>query len=329
VTPPDPRAPRFYTLAVYLASLIGPHLRIYEGQTGFDMPRLQFTNGLAHTVGCGSLSLARLGDAMPFAAALRRSLEDRDSEVPVEFKRGDSLEDVLNRHLMTVEQMGGDDVFTCILLLSPDGKRLSYGAAPSVPASYCRASDSIEIGPCAGSCGAAAYLGRAIYSIDIETDPVWGDYRNLAIQHGFRSCWSTPIRNSKGVIVGTFAILHRTVGMPTHEEIEAIELIIEHVADAIMWSRDPRFPARSAPRRSEAPLLKLVSNNRPPSDPTTRLVALAGKLHSRAADLDRYAECAETETDAQNLRSAAELSRMLVANIRLRAEFVRFDKPAS
>ena len=34
---------------------------------------------------------------MPFAAALRKSLQDRDSEVLAEFKRGDSLEDVLNR----------------------------------------------------------------------------------------------------------------------------------------------------------------------------------------------------------------------------------------
>src|SRR5947209_14950987 len=104
---------------------------------------------------------------MPFSAALRKTLEDRGSAVPAELGRGDSLEDVLNRHLMTVERMGGDDVFTCILLLSPDGKRLSYGAAPTVPASYCRATDSIEVGPCAGSCGAAVYLGRPVYSTNI------------------------------------------------------------------------------------------------------------------------------------------------------------------
>ena len=158
---------------------------------------------------------------MPFAAALRKSLQERGSEVPAEFKRGDSLEDVLNRHLRTVEQMGGDDVFTCILLLSPDGKRLSVGAAPTVPASYCRAGDSFEIGLSHGSCAAAAYLGRPVYSVDIETDPIWADFRDVALRHGFRSCWSTPIRNSNGAIIGTFAILHQTVGMPTDDEIDA------------------------------------------------------------------------------------------------------------
>ena len=164
---------------------------------------------------------------MPFAAALRKSLRDRGSEVPAEFLRGASLEEVLNRHLTTVEQMGGDDVFTCILLVGPDGKRLTYGAAPTVPASYCRAAESVEIGLSAGSCGAAAYLGRPVYSIDIGTDPLWANCRDLVLQHGFRSCWSTPIRNSSGSIIGTFAILHKTVGKPTREEIDAIDLITE------------------------------------------------------------------------------------------------------
>src|SRR5215207_4599899 len=263
---------------------------------------------------------------MPFAAALRQSLQERGSEVPSEFKRGDSLEAVLNRHLRTVEQMGGDDVFTCILLLSPDGKRLSVGASPSIPASYCRAGDSFEIGLSHGSCAAAAYLGRPVYSVDIETDPIWADFRDVALQHGFRSCWSTPIRNSNGAIIGTFAILHRTVGMPTHEEIESIELITDHVADAIMWSRGPRFFARPDRYQSAAPRLKLVSNNQETRDPTARLVALVEKLHSKAGDLDGSAERAETEADSQNLREAAELSRELSANIMLQVEFVRSEK---
>jgi hypothetical protein len=264
---------------------------------------------------------------MPFAAALRKSLQDRDSEVPAEFLRGDSLEEVLNRHLMTVEQMGGDDVFTCILLLSPDGKRLSYGAAPTVPASYCRASESIEIGPRAGSCGAAAFLGRPVYSTNIATDPVWGDYRDLALMHGFRSCWSTPIRNSSDATIGTFAILHRTTGMPTREEVESIELITGHVADAIMRSRDPHIFAKSE-RRSGAPSLRLVSDNQAAHDPARRLLAIAKKLESKADELDRYLARSESEAAAENLRNAAELSRKLVASIMVQVERIKSQGPA-
>ena len=260
---------------------------------------------------------------MPFSAALRKSLQDRDSEAPAEFIRGDCLEEVLNRHLMTVERMGGDDVFTCILLLSPDGKRLSYGAAPTVPSSYCRASESIEIGPRAGSCGAAAYLGRPVYSVDIETDPVWGDYRDLALLHGFRSCWSTPIRTSEGTIIGTFAILHRTVGMPTNDEIEAIGLITGYVADAIMWYRDPHYFIGREARRSGMPLLRLVCNNQEARDPAGRLLALARQLELKAGDLDRYATQWESEAAAKHVRSAADLSRKLVANIVAQIERIR------
>src|SRR5437588_1447125 len=219
---------------------------------------------------------------MPFAAALRKSLEDRGSAVPAELTRGDSLEDVLNKHLRTVEQMGGDDVFTCILLLSSDGKRLTLGAAPTVPASYCRVGDSFEIGLTHGSCAAAAYLGRPVYSVDIETDPIWADFGNLALQHGYRSCWSTPIRDTNAAIIGTFAILHRTVGLPTHEEIQAIELITSHVAEAIMWFRGSQFVAQTDRHQSGAPQLKLVSNNQVACDPAARLVALAKKLHAKA-----------------------------------------------
>jgi len=263
---------------------------------------------------------------MPFAAALCKSLQDRDSDVPAEFRRGDSLEDVLNRHLMTVEQMGGDDVFTCVLLLSPDGKRLSYGAAPTVPASYCRASDSIEIGPRAGSCGAAVYLGRPVYSIDIAKDPIWENYRDLALQHGYRSCWSTPIRNSDDTIIGTFAILHRTVGMPTHEEIEAIDMITEHVADAIMYFRDPKFLERCSSNRSAKPVLRLVSDNPASHDPADRLRAIAEKLQLKAVDLDDHADRSESEASAKSLREAAGLSRKLAARILSQIRFTKFGK---
>jgi hypothetical protein len=202
------------------------------------------------------------------------------------------------------------------------------GAAPSIPASYCRSGDSFEIGLSHGSCAAAAYLGRPVYSIDIETDPIWADFRDVALQHGYRSCWSTPIRDSNGAMVGTFAVMHRTVGMPTHEEIEAIELITEHVADAIMWSRGPQFFPRPDRRQSATPLLKLVSNNQEACDPAARLVALVEKLRSKAGDLDRYAARAESEADAQALRQAAELSRELSTNIMLQVELIRSEKPA-
>ena len=146
---------------------------------------------------------------MPFAAGLRESLQVRGTQVPDEFTRGDTLEHVLNRHLLTVERMSDRELLTSILLVSCDGT-LSHGAAPKLPRAYREAIDGTKIGPCAGSCGTAAYFGRPVYVADIASDPLWDDYRHHALPHGLRSCWSTPIRDSNGSLIGTFAIYRRT-----------------------------------------------------------------------------------------------------------------------
>ena len=176
---------------------------------------------------------------MSFAAGLRHALDLRRSDVVSELRQGESLEAILNRHLLAVEGMSDDEILTSVLLLSPDGKRLTHGAAPSLPQSYREAIDGSEIGPKAGSCGTAAYLGRPVYVTDIATDPLWADYRDLALPHGLRSCWSTPIRHADGSVMGTFAIYHRNLSGPTRDELGAIEIITDNVAQVITSAREP------------------------------------------------------------------------------------------
>jgi GAF domain-containing protein len=176
---------------------------------------------------------------MSFVAGLGHALDLRQRDVTAELKRGDSLEDVLNKHLRVVEEMSDSEILTSILLLSADGKHLTHGAAPSLPQAYREAIDGSEIGPSAGSCGTAAYLGRPVYVTDIATDPLWAAYRELALPHGLRSCWSTPIRQAGGEVIGTFAIYHRSVRGPARDELNAIEIITDNVAEAIAWARNP------------------------------------------------------------------------------------------
>jgi GAF domain-containing protein len=176
---------------------------------------------------------------MSFAAGLRQALDLRQRDVVSELRRGDSLKDILSRHLLAVEENSDDPILTSVLLLSPDGKRLTHGAGPSLPQSYLDAIDGSEIGPSAGSCGTAAYLGRPVYVTDIANDPLWAAYRDLALPHGLRSCWSTPIRHADGSVMGTFAIYHRNVSGPSRAELGAIDIITDKVAQAITWARNP------------------------------------------------------------------------------------------
>src|SRR3954451_16938791 len=176
---------------------------------------------------------------MSFAAGLHHALHLRQSDVVSELKRGDSLEDVLKRHLLVIEDMSDSEILTSVLLLSPDGKRLTHGAAPSLPKTYVDAINGSEIGPSAGSCGTAAFLGRPVYVTDIATDPLWAAYRDLALPHGLRSCWSTPIRHADGGVMGTVAIYHRSLSCPTKDELAGTEIITDNVAKAITWARNP------------------------------------------------------------------------------------------
>jgi len=181
---------------------------------------------------------------MSFAAGLRQALDLRQRDVDAELRQGDTLENVLDRHLLVVEKMSDREILTSVLLLSSDGKHLTHGAAPSLPKEYRDAINGSEIGPEAGSCGTAAYFGKPVYVTDIATDPLWAAYRDYALPHGLRSCWSTPIRNADGEVMGTFAVYNRSLSGPTRDELNAIAMITDNVAQAITWARNSNVGMR-------------------------------------------------------------------------------------
>ena len=121
----------------------------------------------------------------------------------------------------TIEYQSKDMLCSVLLL---DGKTLRHGAAPSLPDEYNRAIDGVTIGPMVGSCGTAAFTKSQIIVSDIETDPLWADYRDLALRHGLRACWSTPIICNKGEVLGTFALYYRNPRVPNEHELRLIAI---------------------------------------------------------------------------------------------------------
>ena len=106
---------------------------------------------------------------------------------------GRTLPQPLESLLRVVERVSTGGLLASILLLDETGTRLLHGAAPSLPAHYNAAIHGVEIGPSVGSCGTAAHLRRQVIVEDIDTDPLWADFRQLALGAGLRACWSTPI----------------------------------------------------------------------------------------------------------------------------------------
>jgi hypothetical protein len=164
--------------------------------------------------------------------------EDRRNEVlrsahnrVLELAIGDApLETTLTELIRIVEATSRTGVLGSILLLDSDGKHLRHGAAPSLPKPYSAAIDGAEVGACAGSCGTAAYLGAAVFVSDIATDPLWADYRQIALPHGLRACWSIPILTRGRKVLGTFAMYHREPREPTVRDLMLVDLITQTAA---------------------------------------------------------------------------------------------------
>ncbi|MGE5651414.1 MAG: PAS domain S-box protein [Bacillota bacterium] len=169
---------------------------------------------------------------------------------------GAPLEETLATLVRVIEAQS-PDMLCSVLLLDAKGVHLRHGAAPSLPAEYLRALDGSPIGPCAGSCGTAAFKGEPVIVEDISTDPRWDSYRHLALPHGLRACWSTPIFDSAHRVLGTFAIYYRTPGGPSARHLELIEVATHTAAVAISRKQDEQS------LRSERALLQQVTASSP------------------------------------------------------------------
>lgn len=153
------------------------------------------------------------------------------------------LDEILKRLVLLIESQS-PGMLCSVLLLSEDGDHIRHGAAPSLPREYVEAIDGQPIGPKHGSCGTAMYRGEPVCVTDIATDPLWENYRELAMANGLRASWSTPILSGRGKVLGSFAMYYQEPRTPTGEEAGLTEvatriagLAIEHHAAKTILAR--------------------------------------------------------------------------------------------
>ncbi|ABI39203.1 diguanylate cyclase/phosphodiesterase with PAS/PAC sensor(s) [Shewanella sp. MR-4] len=147
-----------------------------------------------------------------------------------------------------------------VLLLSEDGKKLLTGAAPHLPDSYNQAIHGVEIGPEVGSCGTAAYTGERVIVEDIEHHPYWALYQSFALAHGLRACWSEPIKDSQGKVLGTFAMYYEEVKSPTTADLTLIAEAARLASLAIERSRSLEFQRLAVKIFDRLPLSLVITN---------------------------------------------------------------------
>ncbi len=175
---------------------------------------------------------AVLGTAFDVTDRRQGEMLERDRSRVVEMvATNQPLTEVLHELVALVESQRPEMIASLLLLR---GDRLYQGAAPHMPEGVTAAiAEGIPIGPAAGSCGTAAYRGQMVISPDIEHDPIWKDYADLALTNGLRAGWSVPIFSASREVLGTFALYYKDPRRPTADDITLLQVASGLAAVAI------------------------------------------------------------------------------------------------
>lgn len=164
-------------------------------------------NELAHYL----LVFSDINDSKQIQRLQRDVLEAIAQDKPIK-----EVMDLISRR---VELIAADVV--CSILAVDENELIRPLAAPSLPPHFGAAIDGLKIGPKHGSCGTAAFRKAPVVVEDIETDPLWEDFKGLPLPLGLLACWSSPIILRNGRVGGTFAFYYRSKRGPSvwHEHI--------------------------------------------------------------------------------------------------------------
>src|SRR5229473_249269 len=132
---------------------------------------------------------------------------------------GHSMPGILDALCQFVES-ATSGCYCSVVLVDPTGTRLEHGAAPSLPARFITSIVGRPVNAESGPCAMAAYLNEQVIAADLTTETRWAEYEwcPMALEHGMRACWSTPIRSAAGEVLGAFAIYYAEPRTPTRQD---------------------------------------------------------------------------------------------------------------
>ena len=131
---------------------------------------------------------------------------------------GAPLRDVLIEVCRIIERYD-DSFIPSVLLRDSISNTLHSGIGPSLPKEYLASVDGAPIGPNIGTCGPAAWFGELAVSADLSKDPKWAPIRAMAEMAGVAHCWSMPIKDPAGEVLGTLALYGRRPRLPQPEHV--------------------------------------------------------------------------------------------------------------
>ena len=105
------------------------------------------------------------------------------------------------------ERLLGDGAICSILLLDADGQRIRVGSAPTLADRNRRHFDGAQAGAQHSPPATAIREHRTVAVEDLLADPAWADYASAAAKSGVRACWTTPLEDDAGGVIGALGLL--------------------------------------------------------------------------------------------------------------------------
>ena len=160
-------------------------------------------------------------------SSVEQQVSERTQELELQnlilsqISRGASLATILTDMVQQIELLH-PQMRCSVLLLDETGQYLKHGAAPSLPDFYNQQVDGLAIGIGQGSCGTAAFTGEPVIVENIDSHPYWQPFLHLTQRAKLAACWSHPIKNAEGKVLGTFGIYHNQPCQPTTSQRQKI-----------------------------------------------------------------------------------------------------------
>ncbi len=170
-----------------------------------------------------------------------------------------TLQETLNELTRFIEKIS-PQALASILLLDEAGNHLINGVGPSLSASYLDIIEGMKIGPDVGSCGTAAYTKKRVIVSDICNDPLWKNFKDVASDYNLHACWSQPIKDSSGQVIGTFAMYHQEPKKPTPFDLTLMKSAAELARNAIVHKQNLERITASEAQLLEAQKLANIGN---------------------------------------------------------------------
>ncbi len=113
-----------------------------------------------------------------------------------------------------------------IMLLNSDDNKLWLAAGSRLPEFYQQMINGKNIAQDMPPCALAAWYGERMVVTDIQQHPAWRNYRLPAMQARLGACWSEPICDHQGMLLGVMALYQHG---PAHPDENALAVVSDYL----------------------------------------------------------------------------------------------------